>query len=493
MSEDDKCADSPTGDKVAYASASEIARAIRKGDLSSVEVTQSLLERIDRFNPAINAIVTDLRERALDRARQADQALARGDWWGLLHGVPCTVKETFEIAGVRTSAGEPSLRDHVPLINAAVVDRLHNAGAIIAGKTNSSRMGRDWQTYNPLFGVTNNPWDLKRTSGGSSGGSAAAVAAGLSYLCVGSDLGGSIRIPASFCGVYGHKPSPKLVPTSGHIPPYPGKTISPSNPGVRGPIARSAADLKLAMNVLGGPDARHGVGYHWALPAGRGARICDYRIGFVLEDSICPVSPEISDLLAGAVDALRRAGAILEPGWPSGVIPKHQYAAYRSLAKGQQPFPGDGLPDVQRATGFDDEETRGTFQVYDWQTLKKKLFFANQARISAREIWRNYFETHDAFLLPAVFLPAFPHEHTEPMEERWLQTPDGPRPYLHLPFWASFATVAGLPATVAPVGLTSQGLPAGIQILGPYLEDATPIELAGRLADLIGGFRPPPP
>jgi amidase len=475
---------------LAYASAFEAARAIRKGDVSSVEVTENLLKRIDQFNPSINAIAVDLRERALDRAREADHAQAHGECWGVLHGVPCTVKETFEIAGVRTTAGKPSLRDHVSSTNAPVVNRLLAAGAILVGKTNASTMGRDWQTYNSLFGVTNNPWAPTRTAGGSSGGSAAAVAAGLSYLCVGSDLGGSIRIPASFCGVYGHKPSLKLVPTSGHIPPYPGKISSDSNPGVRGPIARSAADLKIAVSVLGGPDARDGFGYSWALPAGRGARISDYRIGHVLEDPLCPLSSDIADLLAGAVEALGRAGAALESGWPSRSIPKHQHTAYRFLDSGERSLTHDGAERSYIALE-DDDEIESAANVHNWHALKKRLFFANDARLSAREIWGNYFRTHDAFLLPAVFLPAFPHDHSEPLEERQLKTPDGPRPYLHLPFWVSFATVAGLPATVAPVGFTKQGLPVGIQILGPYLEDATPIELAGRLADLIGGFCPP--
>ena len=464
-----------TNPAIAYTSASDIARAIRSGATSSVEVTHGLLDRVDRINPALNAIAVDLRERALERARRADEALAHGEWWGPLHGVPCTVKDTFEIAGVSTTAGEPNLREHISSANAAIVDRLFKAGAIIVGKTNASRMGRDWQTYNPIYGVTNNPWDLARTAGGSSGGSGAAVAAGLSYLCVGSDLGGSIRIPASFCGVYGHKPSFNLLPTSGHIPPYPGKTLSLLNPGVRGPLARSAADLKLALSVLGGPEAESGAGYHWSLPAGRGARVCDYRIGYVLEDPVCPISPEVKNLLEGVIDALGRAGAVLQAGWPTELIPKHAHDAYDLFTTVHKRGPVRGAnPDG----GI-------------WQKMKKQLFFANDARVVARKIWQEYFRTHDAFLLPAVFIPAFPHDHTQPIEERQIETPEGYRPYLHLPFWAAFATIGELPATVAPAGFTRQGLPVGIQIMGPYLEDATPIELAGRLADLIGGFEAP--
>jgi amidase len=458
--------------EIAYASAWEIARAIRSREISSVEVTEALLKRVDQVNSTINAICVDLREQALSRAQLADEALARGEWWGAFHGVPCTVKDTFEIAGLPTTAGDPTLRDRVSSVSSPVVDRLQKAGAVIIGKTNTSMLGRDWQTYNPVFGVTNNPWDVTRTPGGSSGGSAAAVAAGLTYLCVGSDLGGSIRIPASFCGVYGHKPSFNLVPTSGHIPPYPGKTLSPLNPGVRGPLARSAADLKMALSVLGGPDAENGAGYYWSLPAGRGARLSDYRIGFVLQDSLCPVSTEAADVIATAVDALGHAGAKLQEGWPSDLLPKHQHEVYGEKLAALDSPPAGGSKD-------------------GWRTIKKQLFFDIEARATARRIWSEYFRTHDLFLLPSVFLTAFPHDHTHPMDSRRLETPEGPRPYIQLPFWGSFATIAGLPATVAPAGLTRQGLPVGIQILGPYLEDTTTIELAGKLADIIGGYHVP--
>ncbi len=469
-----------------FASAARVARAIRAREISSHQVTSHLLRRIGEVNPRINAIVTLLAEPALDRARQADEALARGECWGPLHGVPCSVKDTFEMAGVRTTAGAEGLRDYVPTENSTAVERLIKAGAVILGKTNTPALGVDWQTYNSIFGVTNNPRDLNRTPGGSSGGCAAAVAAGLSYLSVGSDMGGSIRIPAAFCGIYGHKPSIGLVPSKGHIPPLPGKPPSTSGMGVRGPLARNPADLALAMQALGGPEPDESVAWRWSLPAPRGARISDYRIGFMFDDRACPVSAEVRAVLDSAVEVLGRAGVEIQPGWPSSLIPDQQYKAYRSLSLARKALRSPGGRKAQRLNALMDDDTPG-----GWANLKKQLFSSKGAGAAARHLWREYFQTHDAFLLPATFIPAFPHDHSEPWEDRWLQTSEGPQPYLNLPYWVSFATLAGLPATCAPVGFTPQGLPVGIQIVGPYLEDAIPIDLAGRLADLMGGYSTP--
>ena len=292
-----------------FASALEVARAIRRGDVSSVELTTRILDRIARHNPRLNAIVTLASDAALARARAADEARARGDWWGPFHGVPCTVKDTFEVAGVRTTAGSPTLKDYVPTRDAVVAARLRRAGAVVLGKTNVPPWAADWQSYNDVFGASNNPWALGRTPGGSTGGGAAALAAGLTYLEPGSDIGGSIRVPAHFCGVYGHKPTRGVVPMRGHIPPPPG---TPPGPPpllpVAGPLARSAADLRAALEVLGGPDEEDAPAYRWSLPPARGTRLADYRIGFVLDDPACRVSSDVGDVHARAIEALRRGG-----------------------------------------------------------------------------------------------------------------------------------------------------------------------------------------
>lgn len=476
-----------------FASALGAAEAIRRREISSAELTQLTLERIDRVNPALNAIVNILRDKAMSEARAADAALGKDQRRGPLHGVPVTVKDSFGIAGVRTTAGAPFLKDHVPAEDSAAVARLRKAGAVILGNTNVPFMLSDWQSYNEIYGTTNNPWDLARTPGGSSGGSAAALAAGLGHLSIGSDIGGSIRIPAHFCGIYGHKPTLNVVSQRGHIPPPPDTPPEPpTDLPVAGPMARSAVDLKIAMEILGGPDGDDAVAYRWRLPDARGRRLADYRVGFVLDDPRCPVSADEKEVLAGAVNALRKVGLRAEEGWPADVDPGKQYETYRYLLSAFFAFSlkDDEIEQVRaRAarpdSGVDPVESRA------WIDPHKHFQAASRDRMVARAVWQRYFRSHDAFLMPTAFVPAFPHDHSMPAGARSLATPDGPRPYLDLLFWISFATLSGLPATTAPVGLSRSGLPVGIQILGPYLEDATPIDLAGKMADVIGGFRAP--
>ena len=476
-----------------FASALDAARAIRRKQVSSAELTRHILGRIEGFNPKVNAIVTLRADEAMERAKAADEALARGAWWGPFHGVPCTVKDTFETAGVRTTAGAPFLAGHVPPHDAVVVQRLKAAGAVILGKTNTPFMAGDYQTFNDLFGTTNNPWDTARTPGGSSGGSAAAVAAGLSYLDIGSDLAGSIRVPAHYCGVYGHKPSLGVVPMRGHIPPPPGTPPSPPpDLPVAGPLARSPADLKAALLALGGPDRDEVIAYRWSLPPARGARLADYRIGYVLDDQHCPVLPEVKEAVSGAVGATRKAGARLDEGWPTGLTPADQYEAYLHLFFALSYAPqmrDEELEEMRRRAARHD----GSMEARLAQAAvapHKAFVAANGARMAARAIWGEYFRTHDAFLMPTGYTAAPPHDHA-PSFSRTVKTPTGERPEHDLFFWISFATLAGLPATIAPAGRTPAGLPVGIQIVGPFLEDATPIAVAGHLADVIGGFRPP--
>lgn len=474
-----------------FCSAQEAARAIRQREISSVELTTHLIERIHRYNPALNVVVTLQEDEALRRAADADEALARKELWGPFHGIPVTIKDTFAIAGVRTTAGAPFLRDYVPSEDAAAVARLRNAGAIILGHTNVPWPAADWQTYNQVFGTTNNPWDVSRTPGGSTGG-AAAVAAGLSYLSLGTDLGGSIRVPAHFCGLYGHKPTLNLIPYRGQVPPPPG--VPPQEEmSVAGVLARSAADLKTAIQVLGGPDREESIAYRWTLPPARGAKLSDYRIGFVIDDPRCPVSGPVQEVAAAAIEALRKAGAHLKEGWPDGVDAVQQYETYRyNLSAYFESFFPDDTPEKMRARAKDDG-TLEALEAWGWEEpqIYQRFKAASYARLQARGIWQEFFKSYDAFLMPASFVAAFPHDHSR-LKSRMLSTPEGSRQYEDLLFWISFATMTGLPATVAPVGLTRENLPAGIQIVGPFLEDGTPIDLADKLAAIVGGFRRPP-
>jgi amidase len=479
--------------ELGFRSALDVARMIRRGEISSLELTTHVLERIRRHNGRLTAIATLTADAALARAREADAARARGEWWGPFHGVPATIKDGLAIAGVRTTAGAQVLAGYVPRRDAAVVERVRAAGAVILGTTNVPEWWSDWQSANAIFGATSNPWDLARTAGGSSGGEAAALAAGLTYLSIGGDLAGSIRIPAHCCGVYGHKPSLGVIPQRGTIPPPPDVPPGPPpNLAVIGPLARDAGDLRTMLEALGGPDRDESTAYRWSLPPARRHRLADYRIGFVLDDPACPVVPEVKVVLARTVEALRKGGATVDEGWPPGAVPAAQYATYGYLF--MSTFAAQATDDElerlrQRAANQDGSIDALTARA--WSAPVKVFQAAERERIGARAVWQDYFRSHDAFLLPTAFVPAFAHDHT-PLGQRRLGTAGGARPYFDLSFWISFASLAGLPATTAPIGLTAGGMPVGIQILGPYLEDATPIDLASRLADLVGGFAPPP-
>jgi len=473
-----------------FATATEVARAIRMKEVSSLEITRLALARIDRLNPKLNAIVTLAREAALNRAREADAALAKGNLWGPLHGVPCTIKDTFETEGLLTTAGAPELKAHIPKADAVAVARLRAAGMVLLGKSNVPYMAGDYQSFNALFGTTNNPYDLTRTPGGSTGGGAAALAAGLGYLTIGSDLGGSIRTPAAFCGVFGHKPTISLVPFRGHVPPLPGTPVGAEQGlPVVGPLARSAEDLLLALRILGGPVPENAIAYRWSLPPARRTSVRDLRIGYVLDHPLCPVSREVKVRLQAGVEALRAAGAKVQEGFPAGVEVQRQFETYMDQMlfgevagsskeeldqlRGSKPDPDDAMGQgMKRAASLSAEAVLG---------------FAGQ-RLAARLAWQPFFRDFDAFLLPVDFLPAFPHDHRE--SGRMLDTPEGKRRYWDQLFWISFATLTGLPATVAPVGQTPGGLPVGIQIMGPWLEDATPIFVAQCL-ERVFGFQVP--
>ena len=477
----------PIASELTFASLTRAAQAIRDGEITSLELTEHIIQRIERHNPALNAIVTFTKADAIAQAKAADEALARGEAPGPLHGVPITIKDCFEVAGVRTTAGAKRLSDHLPEENAATVSRLREAGAVILGKTNVPIYAGDWQSYNEIFGTTNNPWNLEMTPGGSTGGGAAAVAAGLSFLSLGSDIGGSIRVPSAFCGLYGHKPTLNILPYRGHIPRKHAPLLT-----VAGPIARSPEDLKLALEVMGGPDTEEATAYRWTLPPARHEALSDYRVGYVLDHPFCPLSGEVRWAVQGAVEKLEGKVSALEEGWPPGVDPVKQYALYRFFhASFYASFLKDEEFEELRERAKDQDGSREAFMALAWTAPQKAYQRAFMERVEARAAWQRFFETHDAFLLPATFTTAFPHDHSTPQSHREIPTPEGPRPYEDLYFWITFATIIGLPATIAPIGASSSGLPMGIQIIGPYLEDATPIDFATRTKDIFGGFKPP--
>jgi amidase len=451
--------------------AADVARMLRDKELSSRELTEAQLARIEAVDPRLNAVVQLRAEQALAEAAAADEATARGGQLGPLHGVPMTVKDSFDVAGLPTTWGNPAFAGHRAAADATLVRRLRRAGAVILGKTNVAFMLGDFgQTANELYGVTGNPWDPGRTPGGSSGGAAAATAAGLSFLEYGSDLVGSIRIPASFCGVYGLKPSVGVVPLTGFQPPGP-----PAGPSEMrylsavGPLGRSADDLRTALAVTAGPEGPAASAWTWTLAPPRRTRPAGARVGVVLDHDQAPVSSEVAAVLSDTVDALARAGAKILEGWPDGVDPAAQAESFgfhvRLFFAYQEP--GEDLPTLAEAIGHE------------------------HRRMAARAAWTRYFTDVDVFLCPATFCPAFPHDR-RPFGARTIATPEGDRPYADLAFWVAQASLPGLPALTAPVGRTAGGLPVGAQVVGPLFEDDTAITFAGLLGEVAGGYQPPP-
>jgi amidase len=457
-------------DEMLTRSATQASDMLGRKEVSCRELTEALLGRIDAINPSVNAVVELRREAALAEATAADAAIAHSDDRGPLHGVPMTVKDSFNVAGLHTTWGNPAFKDYVADQDATVVRRLKQAGAIILGKTNVAFMLSDFgQTANELFGVTNNPWDTSRTPGGSTGGGAAALAAGMTYLEYGSDLVGSIRIPASFCGVYGLKPSVGIVPLTGfQIPGPPAGPSEMTYMSAIGPLSRSAPDLRVALNVTAGPEVPASHAYSWSLAPPRHARLEEFRVGVVLNHEQAPVSSEVAKLLSAAVDAIARAGATVVEGWPEGVDPAKDAESFGFHVGMFFAFlqPEGDLPSL--AT-FIDHESR---------------------RMASRVAWSRYFADVDVFLCPTNFTPAFPHD-TRPFEERTIITPEGEQRYDSQPFWISHAPLPGLPAAVAPIGRTPGGLPVGAQVIGPVYEDDTALTFAELLGEVIGGYEAP--
>jgi amidase len=476
--------------ELGFLSALQAAEAVRTKQISSLELTRHVFERIERYNPALNAFAYQLKDAALARAQKADDALARKESTGVFHGVPIQVKESFAVAGQPCTWGIPFLKDARPPQNSAAVDRLLGAGAVLVGGTNVPVNLSDWQSYNPIYGTTNNPWDLQRTPGGSSGGAAAALAAGLGYLSVGSDIGGSIRVPSHFCGIYGHKPTLDLVSLRGHLPG--GESVPPGFStllAVAGPMARSAGDLLAALKVLGGPEAWDAKAWKWELPPPRGRKLNEFRVGYVLDDPIAPPAPDVRAVLEKTLENLGRAGAKLKAGWPGGFQPSSMLETYRYMLYAF--FISRSPEPVQRSLRAEFEKIASPAAA---QALDARPYWEEQnlLRLGYRAHWQAYFEEIDVFLSPVTFTPAFAHDHSEPQSQRLVATTAGPRKYMEGLNWIAVASLTGCPATVAPVGRTEAGLPVGIQIMGPYWEDATTIAFADLLAREFGGFTPPP-
>jgi amidase len=476
-----------------FSSATELLGQLRAGESSSRELLESYLQRIERHNPGLNAVVTLDAARARSRADAADARRAGGGAAGALHGLPATIKDSFETAGLRTTCGAPIYSKHVPAVNADAVQRLEDAGGLVFGKTNVPIHAGDLQSYNVLFGATNNPWDASRTCGGSSGGAAAAVAAGLTAFELGSDIGGSIRVPAHFCGVYGHKPSYGVIPLRGHVPPPPGSLSAPDM-AVAGPIARSAGDLELLLGILADADGPVVAGWKPVLAAPRARRLQDFRVALWLDDPAIPIDDEVRAAIHLAMQALRKAGVNVDEAARPGITLAENFDDYLRLL---WPLTTAQLSDkafarVQEAgRGADADSVHGRLARYSSAGHREWLRL-NEKREVIRARWRAFFERYDVLLCPVGPACAFAHDHSEDLIARTIVINGQRRWYWEQLAWISLATLAYLPATAAPIGRSPGGLPVGMQIIGPYFEDRSCIEFAKLLADVAGGFEAPP-
>lgn len=475
----------------AFAPATALLRALRERQVSAGELLDLHLRRIERYNPALNAIVEPDYERARTRAAAADAARARGEDGPLL-GLPITVKESMNYTGLRTTCGVEDWAEYRSDVDGAVPARVCAAGAVIIGKTNVPPMLSDWQASNPIYGRTNNPWDPTRTPGGSTGGGAAAVAAGLTPLEFGSDIGGSIRVPAAFCGVFGHKPSETAVPRSGQ---FPGRSLPnwATAMGVQGPLARSAGDLALALDVIAGPEVGEDVAWRLSLPPARHERLADFRVAVLPWLDWLPVDDEIRAAQERLVSWLSGAGARVAEVMPDGFGDlRAHHALYLSLlwavTSARRPE-ADKRREAERLRAAGDAFALACADGLEGRVGEYIVW--HERREEFRAAYRAFFREWDILLAPITIVPAFPHTDL-PFPLRTVAVNGQPVPYMMQLVYPALATLSGQPATAFPAGLTRAGLPIGLQAIGPYLEDRTPIRFAELVERNYGGFVPPP-
>lgn len=477
---------------LAYLSACDLAAALRDKKISAVELLSETIARLDKLNPTYNAVVVKDYDRAFKAAKAADEAIAKGERKPLL-GVPMTVKESFSVQGLTTTWGNVQFKDWMPQADSLVVSRLKKAGAIIIGKTNVPYMLKDWQSYNEIYGTTNNPWNTQCTPGGSSGGAVAALAAGLVSLEAGSDMGGSLRIPAHFCGVFTHKPSLNLVPLRGAGPPGVPASFFSSDLVVAGPIARTAADLSLGLDVLAGVDEfKDGKGYKLTLPPARHTRLQDFRVLVISEHPLCPAATAITNLLNTFSEKLAKANVSVTQA-QKHMLPLTDitlnyllcFAANLGEDVPQEQFNSMQAKAMQETcdanSDFMDHVVKGlTVSHRDWLSAQRK-------REQLYQNWRELYKTYDVVICPVSPTVAFPHDHSL-YKDRKLNIDGKLIPYNRQFAWISIATLFSLPATVMPIGLTADNLPVGVQIIGDYLEDNTTLAFARLVEEAMEGF-----
>jgi amidase len=479
-----------------FKTAVELSAALAAKKVSAVELAQDAIGRIERHDAKINAVCVRDFERGLLAARAADAELARGVNKPLL-GIPITVKESYNVAGLPTTYGILAQREFTPKEDALSISRVKDAGCVILGKTNVPLALADWQSYNEIYGTTNNPFDLGRTPGGSSGGSSAALAAGYGALSLGSDIGGSLRVPAFHCGVYAHKPTFNLIANRGHVaPPLPPLPFD-RDLSVLGPMARGAADLSLLLDAMAGPDPLEaGKGYTLALPASRHGELREFRVLLIDSDPVMPTDSVVRGTLNALAGNLAKAGVKVER--ESRLLPDFTASSRLYMRMLMSFLAASFAPDIYAAAKAAAEALPADDMSLAAERLRgialshRDWVIADGGRTRLRAQWRELFKTFDAVICPIMPTPAYPHDHLPDQEQRRIRIDGKDFVYSDQLAWPGIATLPGLPSTAMPTGFSPDGLPVGVQIVGPWLEDRTPLKLAELIEREFGGFKPPP-
>lgn len=479
--------------EITLQSAAAQAAAVAAKEISAVELLDATLDRYERFNPTINAVVTTQLEHAHDVARAADAATQTGDDTGVLHGVPMTIKEAWDWLGSPSTSGHADRVDWRPDKNSEAVDRLLGAGAVIYGKTNLPVSMADWQTFNPVYGTTGNPWNPDFTPGGSSGGAAAAVAAGMSAIELGSDIGASIRNPAHYCGIFGHKPTYGLVPIAGH-----GNPGSPTqlDIGVGGPLTRYASDLNLTLDVVAGAGGLDARGWSLNLPEPRKTRPDQLRAAVMLESPCVVTDSELTDQLAVTIEAIGELGVELDWDARPDIDIERSHEVYMMLLRGAtgSEYPAEARPALLAEAARHDAGDRdyravaargATLSHWEWAQFHRE-------REEQRLKWDAFFDEYDVLLCPTAASAAYAHDHAGERADRTIEVNGGQESTVDQLFWAGWSCGVLLPGTVAPAGLTASGLPCGLQIVAGHLRDRESIAFAQLMERELGGYQVPP-
>ncbi|AFY58441.1 amidase, Asp-tRNAAsn/Glu-tRNAGln amidotransferase A subunit [Rivularia sp. PCC 7116] len=482
-----------------FTPAHQLARMIKERQVSSVEVLEAHLNQISQHNSRFNAICT-LNENTLETAKQADEALAKGENWGVFHGVPITIKDIFETEALRTTAGYKPLENYIPTRDATVVPRLRNAGAIILGKSNTAELAGEYQSVNDIFPAVNNPWNPDYTPGGSSGGSAAAVAAGFSPLDIGNDVSGSIRQPAHFCGVYGLKPTDRRVSSAGQIPEVPGQPKCIRQMQTVGPLARCFADLRLSFTLIAGADIRQPDIAPVPFDTISDKSLQDLRVAWMDGWDELPVACEITSAMQTVANDLTQAGVKIESWIPPLDIEEALQLSDRLIAYNfvySQPVDfataKKRIPMIFREMTQGDKNLREISNMGDYlpellNPTLKGYFTALTTRDKLIAQMDAAMEPWDVWLCPVAMTCAFTHR---PMG-RFIDVDGRKVPYLLANgAYTSLLNLTGNPVVVIPIGFTTDGLPIGMQIVGKRWKELELLNIAGKLDEIIGGFVSP--